>query len=120
MTLQGDGVSTHVYNQIFTIDGVEYKFRFRYSSVMLRWIFNITHPNGDAVVTGAPVVYGVNLFSYADPALRPRGVVTCIWKSNETSAPEPTEFELGKTSVLLYYERIEDFDFSDPVEPGQS
>ena len=116
-TLSGDAVTTHAYSLIFPIENIDYSFSFKYNPRQDRWILDIIHPNGDPVVVGAVILYGVELFSYAVPSLRPRGSLQCIWKSLEDSASEPGEFDLGKTAFLFYFERPEDLTPSVPTDP---
>jgi hypothetical protein len=107
-TLSGDEVTTHSYDIIFPIDEVDFVFFFHFNERMGRWVLDITAPTGEAVVTGAVVVQEVDLFSYADIVLRPRGFLLCTWKSDEPSAEEPGELDLGTSSQLMYFERVED------------
>lgn len=116
-TLNGEEVDTHLYQLIFPIDGVDYRLDLRYNDRMGRWVLDISTQTGETVVTGAPVLLNVNLFSYAVPALRPRGTLGCTWKGFADSGPEPTELTLGAGNFILYVERIEDFDTSGPQEP---
>ncbi len=116
-TLSGDDVTTHNYSIVFPIDDVNYDFTFSYNARQDRWVLNITDPFGDPVLVGAVIVQSVDLFTYANPAIRPRGVLTCTWKSNAPSAPEPGEFDLGKSSQIIYYERPEDLFITEPTDP---
>ena len=117
-TLYGDAVTTHNYTIVFPIDGVDYLFEFQYNAREDRWGLSITDPSGDPVVTGATIVLNVNLFTYASAALRPPGFLTCAWLGTPETAQEPGELDLGKTSQIYYFERVEDIQPVAPEEPA--
>ncbi len=120
-TKSGEDVTTHNYDLLFSMIGPEgeeeYRFLFRYNKTMRRWVLNVYNTLDRVVVMGAPVLLGVNLLGYAAPGLRPRGFLVAIWKSNTASAREPEERDLGEWCDLVYFERAEDLDDTDPVEP---
>ena len=113
-----DGVTTHNYTRVFTIDETDYLFKFSYNPRIDRWVLSIDDPNNDPVIVGAVCLNNVNLFTYANGDLRPRGVLVCIPRGTEEDISEPGEFDLGKTSFLVHYDRDEDLVESEPTEPG--
>lgn len=115
-TLSGDAVSAHNYSLVFRIDETDYLFSFSYNRRTDRWSFNVDDDKGNQIIAGAVCVYGVDFFQYANPELRPKGILTLIWKSNAATAEEPGEFDLGKTCMLLHVDRAEDFVESPPAE----
>jgi hypothetical protein len=118
-TKSGEAVDTHLYQVIFTIEDVDYRLDLRYNDRMERWCLDITTQAGDTVITGAVIVLGVDLFSYAVPALRPRGSMYAIWRQGTDAAPEPTERTLGQGQLLIYLERAEDLDPQPATEPPE-
>lgn len=116
-TLAGADVTTHSYSLIFEIGDQPHTFFFRYSRRMRRWVLTIER-GGVRVVTGAVIVHGVDLFSYSAPGTRPEGFLFCNWTTNADGAPEPEEFDLGRRSVLLHFERAADLTDTGPQVPG--
>lgn len=118
-TKSGEGVDTHNYQTIFPISGVDYRLDLSYNERMARWVLNITTAAGDPVVSGAPILLHVNLFTYAAPALRPVGSLVATWRQDTDAAPEPTELTLGQGVILTYFERVEDLDPAEVTEAAK-
>lgn len=108
-TLHGEAVTTHDYEIVFPIDDVPYMMRFSFNRRMGRWVLSIRLPDGKPVVTGTPVLHDVDLFTYAAPGTRPRGLLMCIWRADSETGDEPGEFDLGARSILVHVERPDDF-----------
>lgn len=119
-TLAGADVTTHNYSLVFAIGGVDYRFSFSYSTRARRWRLTIDHPNGARIVTGAVCVHGVDLFSYAAPALSPPGYLMLMWTLPDVAPVEPEELDLGTRSVLLHFDRAEDLDYEGPQAPQRA
>lgn len=105
-------VTTHSYSLGFDMLGPQgsetYLLTFSYSRRQARWVLHVDNAAGERVISGAVVLHGVNLLSYARPELQPRGFLVVLWQSSTESAPEPEERTLGKNSQLVYFERVED------------
>lgn len=116
-TLSGDDVTTHVYEQTSDLLGAKYRFEFKYNARMRRWTLNMFSPEDEPMLTGAVVLLNVNLLNYCPPKLHPGGFLVATWVSDDESAEEATEFDLGDRVKLYYYERAEDLNPVEPTEP---
>lgn len=120
-TRYGERVTTHAYSVAFDMLGPKgtetYLLQFAYSRRQARWVLHVDNAAGERVISGAVVLHGVNLLTYARPELQPRGFLVVVWQTPTDSAPEPEEFTLGKNSQLVYFEREEDLDNTPPTDP---
>lgn len=105
-------MTTHAYSVSLDMLGPQgsetYRLSFAYSRRQDRWILHVDNAAEERVISGAVVLHGANLLTYARPELQPRGFLAVAWQSSTSAAPEPGEFTLGENSQLVYFERPED------------
>ncbi len=89
--------------QQFTIelDGNVYNFHFRYNYRMSLWIMDIHDEEDDALLTGIPLVTGVNLLHQYVAEELPTGHLIVV---NETDDTAPDRYTMGKEAFIYYLE----------------
>lgn len=115
-TVSGDETA-HAYSQTVPILGVPYLARFRWSTRRECWTLDLTSPDGEAMITGQAILLGVDMLTYCVPKLRPRGVLVALWVTEEETAYEAGERDLGERVKLYHYERFADLDPQPATEP---
>jgi len=118
-TLFGDDVAPE-YTEPVDILGPLYTATVRWSSRRACWTLDLLSPDGEAMITGQAIVLNVDLLTYCPPKLRPRGVLVATWVSDDETAFEAGERDLGERVKLYHYERAADLDPQPPTEPPKA
>lgn len=90
-----------------TLDGVDYRLRFRYVRETGRWTLTVMDANGVALVSGIRVVLGIDLLAPYHYLKVPPGQLFAYDTSRPTSPTDPVFIEPGlddlDARVLILY-----------------
>lgn len=89
----------------YTLDGVDYGFRWRYNQRGARWFLDVTDTDDTPIVEGVPVVCGWPLFDLLTDPRRPPGEL--IVEDRENAYATPGQEDLGVSAVVYYYPTTE-------------
>jgi hypothetical protein len=89
------------YEFQITLEGTPYRLSFRYNRRRERWAMDIKNQQGDSILSGIPILVGMDLTSRFRAEGGPPGRFFAVDSSNQDLPP--TEADLGNR-VLLYYE----------------
>ncbi len=86
-----------------TIDGTKYTFAFRFNTRADRWIMDIKTGSGDVLVTGIPLLAGVDFLARFNKDIRfPQGNLFLLNLIDENA--NPGRDDLGSNVLLVYQE----------------
>jgi len=92
------------YEFQITLEGRPYRLAFRYNKRRERWAMDIMNQQGDALLSGIPILVGMDLTSRFRVDGGPPGRFFVVDSSNQDLPPMDADFG---NRVLLYYEEAE-------------
>ena len=86
------------------LDGVNFKFSFRFNTRMGRWLWDILDTEENPILMGVPLLVNLDLIGRYKIEELPLGSFICI---NETgTSNNPGRYDLGNNVKLLYEEAL--------------